>query len=139
MASGFQELAESAPKSRRQKRDLKAHGRSALSNGTITLPETDNRLRSVRRYRDLVRAIVADQGGEDRLSETRRTLIRRFAAGAVFAEQIEAKFAAGEEISSADWAVIASTLVRIAQRIGIDRRAKDITPSLRDVMDAADG
>ena len=139
MVSGYQELADNAPKPLRQKRDLKAYGRSALSNGSTVLPDTDNRLRSVRRYRDLIRAIAADQGGEDTISETRKTLMRRFAAGAVFAEQLEAKFAAGEEISVADWAVIASTLVRIAQRIGIDRRAKDITPSLRDVMDAADG
>jgi antitoxin (DNA-binding transcriptional repressor) of toxin-antitoxin stability system len=45
-------------------------------------------------------------------------LIRRFAAAAVLAEQLEARIARGEEITLTDHALLCSSLVRLAQRIG---------------------
>jgi hypothetical protein len=91
-----------------------------------------------RRFKDIISAILVDQGGVDRCSESRKQLIRRFAAAAVIAEQMEAKLAKGEQINISEHAQLASTLVRIAQRIGINRRAKDITPALPDYLDAAE-
>ena len=46
----------------------------------------------------------------------------------MLAEQLESRLANGEQIDIAEHATLSSTLVRLAQRIGIDRRAKDITP-----------
>ena len=80
-------------------------------------------------------AIVADQGGADRCSETRQQLIRRFAAVAVLAEQMEATLANGAKIDVAEYCALASAAVRIAARVGIDRRSKSITPSLRDYLE----
>ena len=51
-------------------------------------------------------------------------LIRRFAALAVQAENMEAKLALGLEINLADHALVSSTLVRLASRLGINRRSK---------------
>ena len=62
----------------------------------------------------------------------------RFAAAAVIAEQMESRLANGEQIDIAEHAQLASTLVRIAQRIGINRRAKNITPALPDYLDAVE-
>jgi hypothetical protein len=112
--------------------------RSAVSNGRDLLPGVDGRSLVARRYRDIVIAIFIDQGGEAQCSESRKQLIRRFAAAAVIAEQLEAKLANGEQISIAEHAALSSTLVRIAQRIGINRRARDITPALPDYLDAAE-
>ena len=61
-------------------------------------------------------------------------LIRRFASGAVLAEELEARLARGEAVDIADHALLSSTLVRLAQRIGINRVAKDLTPSLDDYL-----
>lgn len=110
--------------------------RSAISNGSKMLAGIDGRSAIARRYRDIVTAILADQGGADQCSEARKQLIRRFAAAAVLAEQMEAALARGEQIDIAVHALLTSTLVRIAQRIGIDRRAKNVTPSLRDYLEA---
>lgn len=85
-----------------------------------------------RRFRDISGALVVDQGIADRLTEARTQLIRRFAAAAVIAEQMEAKLARGEEIDIGQHALLCSSLVRLAQRIGIDRRV------LKDVMSLAD-
>jgi hypothetical protein len=108
--------------------------RSRISNGHEILPGVDQRLAIARRYRDLVAQIAIDQGGADRCSETRMQLIRRFASGAVLAEELEARLARGEPVDIAEHAQLSSTLVRLAQRIGLDRRAKNITPSLSEYL-----
>ncbi|HZV03632.1 MAG TPA: hypothetical protein VE999_00950 [Gemmataceae bacterium] len=114
---------------------LKPEARSRVTNGADILPGVDGRSMTARRYRDISSAIIADQGGEGRLSEARLQLIRRFAAAAVIAEQMEAKLAMGVEINIVEHAQLSSTLVRIAQRIGINRVPKTITPTLADYID----
>ena len=106
------------------------------SNGGDVLANVDDRLVSARRYRDIIRALMADQGGADQCSESRKQLVRRFAAAAVLAEQLEARLARGEEIDVTAHAQLASILVRIAQCIGIDRPAKNTTSSLREYLAA---
>jgi hypothetical protein len=108
----------------------KSHTRSRVSNGHDVLPNVDGRSIIARRYRDITTAILADQGGADRCSESRTQLIRRFAAAAVLAEQMESRLANGEQIDIQEHATLSSTLVRLAQRIGIDRAMHDVTPSL---------
>ena len=44
-------------------------------------------------------------------------LIRRFASGAVLAEELEARLVRGEQVDIAEHALLSSTLVRLAQRI----------------------
>jgi len=107
-----------------------SNNRSRVTNGREVLPGVDQRSAIARRYHDVVSMIVGDQGGVDRLAEARLQLIRRFAASAVLAEQMEARLAAGEQINIAEHAQLTSSMVRVAQRIGINRRAKDITPTL---------
>jgi len=118
--------------------DRRKHGRASVSNGHDILPNVDGRSLIARRYRDITSAIFVDQGGIDRCSESRKQLIRRFAAAAVIAEQMESRLANGGEINISEHAQLSSTLVRIAQRIGLNRRFKDITPALPDYLDAAE-
>ena len=105
--------------------------RSRISNGQEILPGVDQRLAIARRYRDLVAQIAIDQGGPDRCSETRMQLIRRFASGAVLAEALEARLVKGEQVDIAEHALLSSTLVRLAQRIGINRVAWEVADPRR--------
>ncbi len=114
----------------------KPQARSRLTNGKDILPGVDGRSIVARRYHDLVAALVTDAGGVDRVGEVRAQLIRRFAALAVQAETMEARLALGQPIDLGEHALISSTLVRLASRLGIERRAKDITPHLRDYLAA---
>jgi len=102
----------------------KSHGRSRTTNGSQFLPQVDGRSIIARRYRDIARALQIEQGGD--VSEARLQLIRRFSAAAVLAEQLESKLANGEEINIVEHCQLTSTMVRVAQRIGIDRIAKNI-------------
>ncbi len=114
--------------------DRKSHARSRLTNGKDLLPNVDGRSLVARRYRDISSAIAADQGGAGQLSEARLQLIRRFAAAAVLAEQLESRMANGETIDITEHALLCSTLVRVAQRIGINREARNVTPTLEQYL-----
>ena len=113
----------------------KASARSRVSNGAEILPDVDGRSAVARRSRDITAQIVADMGGASQCAEARLQLIRRFAAAAVLAEQMEARLANGHSINIADHALLSSTLVRLAQRIGIDRRSRNTTPSLSEYLE----
>ena len=108
--------------------------KSRITNGRDLLPDIDGRSALARRYRDICSAILIDQGGVDQCSESRKQLIRRFAAAAVLAEQMESRLANGEQIDVQRHATLSSTLVRLAQRIGVNRRAKLISPTLSDML-----
>jgi hypothetical protein len=112
----------------------KAQARSRLSNGRDVLPNVDGRGLVARRYRDIVCAVASDQGGVEQLSEARLQLIRRFSGASVLAEQMEARLARGEEIDIQQHALLVSTMVRVAQRIGIDRVPRDVVPTLSDYL-----
>ena len=106
-----------------------------MSNGADVLPNVDGRSLVARRFRDIVASVAANQGGADRCSEARLQLIRRFAAAACIAEQMEAALARGETIDVHQHTYLCSTLTRIVQRIGINRRARDVVPDLKDYLD----
>ena len=49
---------------------------------------------------------------------------------------MEAKLVGGENIDLQEYSQLSSTLVRLAQRIGIDRRARNVTPTLAEYLEA---
>jgi len=57
-------------------------------------------------------------------------LIRRFSGTSVIAEEMEAQYVRGEQINIQDYALECSTLVRLARQIGVNRIARDVTPTL---------
>lgn len=120
------ELAAHKPEDYGRQTPRKPTARARVSNGRDVLPNVDGRSLIARRYRDVLNAIIVDQGGIDQCSESRLQLIRRFAAAACIAEQLEARLANGEQIDIAEHATLASTLVRLAARIGIDRVPRDV-------------
>ena len=73
-------------------------------------------------------AFVADMGGLDRCSEIKLGLLRRLAAATVQAELLEARMVNGEQVDIATLCTLASTTVRIATRVGLERVPRDITP-----------
>jgi hypothetical protein len=128
------ELAAHKSSDNGQSHPRKPTARSRVSNGRDVLPNVDGRSLIARRYRDISTAILIDQGGVDQCSESRLQLIRRFAAAACLAEQMESRLANGEQIDIGEHATLSSTLVRLAAKIGIDRVPQDVTPSLAEYL-----
>lgn len=124
--------------------DAKVYGRSKLTNHKDLLPYIDNGGRSeARRFRDLVRAYLSDSGGQANCSEVRIGLLRRLAAATVLSEQLEARAIAGEPVNITEFCTLASTTVRIATRLGLERKARAVkVPTLHAYLAArtdADG
>jgi hypothetical protein len=114
----------------------KKNARARMSNGRDWLPGVDQRSAIARRYRDLMAEAVADAGGVDVCSQARLQLIRRLAALSVQLEQLEAKLADGGDIDITEYTSLTSTLVRVVSRLGINRVARDVGPTLADLIRA---
>lgn len=113
----------------------KLRARARVTNRPAELPNVDLRSLVARRFTDITSQLIIDLGGEGRISEAKLQLVRRFAATAAMAENMEAAFARDEAINIAEHAALTSALCRLASRIGIDRNAKNVTPALRDYLE----
>jgi hypothetical protein len=102
--------------------------RSRVTNHRDLLPGLDGRSSAARRFRDLVAAFVNDMGGVEQCSDIKLGLLRRLAAVTVQAEVLEARMINGEQVDIGTLCTLASTTVRLSQRLGIERAPKDVTP-----------
>jgi hypothetical protein len=107
----------------------------------MLVPGVDQRSTWVRRCRDLIAEHVADKGGDDSTSAAERSIIRRASVLTVELEIIERKFAQAHEAGKdADLATletytrVANGMRRLLEAIGLQRRPRDVGPSLLDVM-----
>jgi hypothetical protein len=84
----------------------------------------------------MVRDIEIDLGGRRQLSRIEGELIRAFAGAATALQYLNVQVALGEtgEIDLSGYATVASTMLRIGARLGLQRRAKDVTQSLSEIM-----
>jgi hypothetical protein len=124
---------------RRTAQERKVHGRARVSNGNALLGPgiADERSVWCRRLRDLIAEHVADLGGIDNTSAAERSLIRRVATLTVELERLEAKFAAAGEAAATDLDLYqrsTGNLRRLLQTLGLQKRARDVTPSLSAIM-----
>jgi hypothetical protein len=82
----------------------------------------------------LVNAYISDLGGIECVSEVKVGLIRQLAGTNVKSEQLQARMVNGEDVDIAELCALASTSVRLAIRIGLERRPRDVTPSLTEYL-----
>jgi hypothetical protein len=84
--------------------------------------------------RDIVALYISDLGGAEALSEAEKSIVRRIATVTVELERLEAKFSTLPNGPRADdldmYQRCANTLRRLLEAVGIERRQRDITPSL---------
>ena len=111
------------------KQKQKTKGRSGVTNGnTLFLDGVDGRSALAKRYRDILSQLIADLGGDP--SEAMSLIARRAATLAVWCEQRETELASGIDIDITTFTTACNSLRRLLTDIGLERRARDITPSL---------
>jgi hypothetical protein len=118
-------------------RTPKDRQRSRITNGSALLSGVDGRSAWVRRCKDVIAAHLSDLGGEDNTSAAERSIVRRASVLTVELERLEAKFALAGEASAADldlYQRTAGNLRRLLEAIGLQRRARDVTPSLAEYL-----
>ena len=111
--------------------------RSAMTNGAV-LPGIDGRSAWVRRLKDLIALHVADLGGDENISEAERAIIRRAAVIITELERMERDFALSEGapgvIELETYQRAANSMRRLLEAVGLQRRARDVTPTLSDYL-----
>jgi len=96
--------------------------RSAVTNDPLFLRGVDGRSMVARRYRDVAIALADDLGGQDKLSESSKILVRQAAALTVQVEGLQSKIVAGEDVNHEQLVRLSNVLGRILHRLGMKRR-----------------
>ncbi len=110
--------------------------RSSLFLGTAGGQAIDGRTLPARVFRDTLAEIVSDLGGRAAISEAEYQLARRAAALSVECLIAESKQAAGQALDLETFIPAVNTLCRSLSMLGLERRKRNVTPDLRDYIDA---
>jgi hypothetical protein len=78
----------------------------------------------------------ADLGGEERLATGERQIVQRAAMLGTMAEHLEACWLAGQEVDPATLALLSNAQRRLLETVGLRRRPRDVTPTLREYLEA---
>lgn len=95
-----------------------------------TLGDLDQRTKAARLARQVADDITSDLGGADSLSAAERQLAQRAAMLSVLVESQEAHWLQGEPVNVTDWLASVNCLRRVLESVGLQRRNRDVTPSL---------
>ena len=93
----------------------------------LTREILDKRTAVSKAFDRLVTDIHSDLGGRDRLSAIELALIEAFAGASITLDQLNAKLLLGKSINLAEHAQASNAMVRIGSRLGLQRRARDVT------------
>ncbi|WP_291179612.1 hypothetical protein [Hyphomicrobium sp.] len=94
----------------------------------MILSNVDGRSTAMRRYKEVLAQLVSDAGGDP--SEAVMLIMRRAATIAVWCEQAEVAMANGGTLDIAEFTTATNALRRLLIDIGLERRPKDVTPTL---------
>lgn len=105
-----------------------------MANGSVLVPGIDGRSVRARIVRDLYQELTSDQGGEARLSRTRKELTLAMAISAALMREIAGEFVRGEPLDHETFTKHFNTIARGATMIGLDLKVIDLTPSVADLV-----
>lgn len=114
----------------------KKRNKRAIRPQLLNRTQLDGRTNAARHFDRLVADIHADLGGQDQLSAIELALVEAFAGAAVTMDNLNTRILLGEQIDLAQHAQAVSAMVRVASRLGLRRRARDVSsPGLTEYLD----
>jgi hypothetical protein len=108
--------------------------RSRVTNGSALLSGVDGRSPWVRRCKDVIASHLSDV---PEASAAERSIIRRASVLTVELERMERQFALNEQASPDEldaYQRCANSLRRLLESVGLQRRAREVGPSLSDIL-----
>jgi hypothetical protein len=103
---------------------------AAVKAPLLTRAVLDKRTAVAKAFDRLVSDIHSDLGGRDQLSAIELALVEAFVGASVTLDQLNAKLLLGESINLAEHAQASNAMVRIGSRLGLQRRTRDVLPTL---------
>ena len=131
------EIADDGPRNRPRTGERPLDQRSAVTNGRrLFVHGGDGRGPWARRMRDVIELHISDLGGIEAASEAEKSIIRRAATLTIELERLEAKFSAGKALDTDldMYQRCSNSLRRLLEAVGIQRRPRDVTPSVSEYL-----
>lgn len=125
------------PKASAQMTRPKPEGATRMGTQGTILQGVDMRTSGGRRFKELCADLV-DHLGDDPTAP-QLAIIRRAAALGVWCEQAEADQAQGKELDVAAYTTATNTLRRLMADLGLERKARDVTPDLQTYINGGAG
>jgi hypothetical protein len=94
----------------------------------LTRDQLDGRTQAAKVFDALVLDIESDLGGRNQLSRIELALVEAFAGACVTVYHLNTRLLRGETIDLGQHAQAISAMVRVASRLGLRRRARDVSP-----------
>jgi hypothetical protein len=107
---------------------------SAVTSGRKLLLQGDVHSIWVRRYRDVIACLTNDLGGRGMIGEAKAALIRDCAALEIVLEKMRGRMSEGHNVDAEAYARIAAHRRRLLETLGLERVARDVTPTLDSVL-----
>jgi hypothetical protein len=139
---GMSYATSESPTGRPKVGTIKHPGRSRITNGSAFRPGIDNRGPWIRRCKDVLAAHLSDLGGPDNTSAAERSIVRRAAVLTAELEHLEVRFATAGEANADDldlYQRTANSLRRLLEAVGLQRRTRDVTPTVADYLKHVEG
>jgi hypothetical protein len=111
-------------------RSRRGYGKALL----LTRSHVDGRTRARKAFESVARNLTADLGGEENLTTVQRYLIHAFAGCVITLDDLNNRALAGQDVDLFAYSQTVSTLTRVASRLGTKRIAKEVGPSLIDLL-----
>jgi hypothetical protein len=102
----------------------------------MTRSQLDGRTGAAKVFDRLAGEIASDLAGRDGLSAIEASLVEAFCGSFVVLDSLNTRLLLGQSIDVSEHAMCVSALVRVASRLGLQRRAKHITPTLHQYLEA---
>jgi len=107
--------------------------RSRIDNDIFATPGLDGRSAEARRFKDILRGLIAELGGEQKLATTARLQVRNTALQAVRVEALQQQ-AMICDVDSLELTRQVNTLARMLRTLGL-RKSETRQPSLAEVLE----
>jgi hypothetical protein len=104
----------------------------------LTRSSLDGRTNAAKLFDKLVTDIEADLAGRDQLTAIERALVEAFAGAYVSLSHLNTQLALGQKIDLGMHAQCVGAMVRVASRLGLQRRQRDVTLSLAEYLKTLD-
>jgi hypothetical protein len=84
--------------------------------------QLDGRTTEAKAFDRLVTNVERDMGGADKLTAVERSLVEAFCGARIMVDVLNAKLARGDAVAPSEHSQATSTLMRLATRLGLQRR-----------------
>ncbi|MER8564270.1 hypothetical protein NKH85_04900 [Mesorhizobium sp. M0924] len=99
-----------------------------------TLDDLDRRTRAAQATFELRDQIAKDLGGIDRLSAMQREIVDGAALLGAMIKDAGATYLSGDPVDLGEFMALTNAQRRLLADVGLERRARDVTPTLQDII-----